>query len=312
MLPIHKHLRICLATSSLMKAIIYMELIKVKSLQMFIDYSPNPILILNMDGQIMAFNHHAQQWLNLKCGEYVENAANQLKHKNLLKQGFHALQQSSEYHQRLVIDSHCFYIDATKFHYKQQQYFFIIFRDITAEYRKEQQVYELATRDMLTGLYNRYYCEKHINTQVQQLKASQLAAFVLIDLNDFKQVNDRYGHTIGDAYLEHVGDVLSTLNYGQTIAARIGGDEFALYFHNVPYEDAVYELIERLHYLFRVNSFRKSDLSITVQFSVGFAIGNQHCNFATLYKTADKKMYENKYVKFKEDSIYMEGEKFLE
>ncbi len=51
-----------------------------KSLQMFIDYSPNPIIILNMAGQIMAFNHHAQQWLNLKYGEYLENTANQLKH----------------------------------------------------------------------------------------------------------------------------------------------------------------------------------------------------------------------------------------
>ena len=88
--------------------------------------------------------------------------------------------------------------------------FFIIFRDITVEYRKEQQVYELATRDMLTGLYNRYYCEKHINTQVQQLKASQLAAFVLIDLDNFKQVNERYGRImIGDAYLEHVGSILT-------------------------------------------------------------------------------------------------------
>ena len=295
---LHKYLRICLATSSLMKQIIYEELIKMKSLQMFIDYSPNPIIILNIDGQVMAFNHHAKQWLNLKCGEYVENAANQLKHKNLLKQRFHVLQQSNEYHQRLVIDGYCFYIDATKFHYNQQENFFIIFRDITTEYRKEQQVYELATRDMLTGLYNRYYCEKHINTQVQQLKASQLAAFVLIDLDDFKQVNDRYGHLIGDAYLEHVGAVLSTLNYGQNIAVRIGGDEFAIYFHNIECENTVCELIKRLRYLFSVNSFRKNELSITVQFSVGFAIGDQQSNFVTLYKTADKRLYENKYLTY--------------
>ena len=270
---------------------------------MFINYSPSPIIILNMDGQIVAFNHHAQQWLNLTCGEYIENATDQLKYKNLLKQGFHVLQQSNEYHQRLVMDSYCFYVDATKFHYNQQENYFVIFRDITAEYRKEQQVYALATRDMLTGLYNRYYCEKHINTQIQLLKASQLAAFVLIDLDDFKQVNDRYGHITGDAYLEHVGEVLSTLNYGQNIATRIGGDEFALYFHNIEYEDTVCELIERLRYLFRVNSFRKNDLSITVQFSVGFAIGNQQSNFVDLYKTADERLYENKYVKLKKDTV---------
>ena len=274
---------------------------------MFINYSPSPIIILNIDGQIVGFNHHAQQWLNLKCGEYIENTTNELKYKNLLKQGFHILQQSNEYHERLVMDSYCFYIDATKFHYNQQENFFIIFRDITAEYRKEQQVYALATRDMLTGLYNRYYCEKHINTQVQLLKASQLAAFVLIDLDDFKQVNDRYGHLIGDAYLEHVGAVLSTLNYGQNIATRMGGDEFALYFHNIESEDTVCELIERLRYLFSVNSFRKNELSLTVQFSVGFAIGNQQSNFVALYKAADEKLYENKSVKLKKDTVYREG-----
>lgn len=274
---------------------------------MFINYSPSPIIILNIDGQIVRFNHHAQQWLNLKCGEYIENTTNELKYKNLLKQGFHILQQSNEYHERLVMDSYCFYIDATKFHYNQQENFFIIFRDITAEYRKEQQVYALATRDMLTGLYNRYYCEKHINTQVQLLKASQLAAFVLIDLDDFKQVNDRYGHLIGDAYLEHVGAVLSTLNYGQNIATRMGGDEFALYFHNIESEDTVCELIERLRYLFSVNSFRKNELSLTVKFSVGFAIGNQQSNFVALYKAADEKLYENKSVKLKKDTVYREG-----
>ena len=266
---------------------------------MFIDYSPNPIIMLNMHGQIMAFNHHAQQWLNLKCGEYVENAANQLKYKNLLKQGLQVLQQSNEYHERLVIDSYCFHVDATKFHYNQQEKFFIIFRDITAEYRKGQQVYELATRDMLTGVYNRYYCEKHINTQVQQLKASQLAAFVLMDLDDFKQVNERYGGMIGDAYLEHVGSILSTLNYGENITARIGGDEFALYFHNIEGEHTVYELIERLRNLFSVRTFRKNELSITVHFSVGFAIGNQQSNFVVLYQTAKERLNENKYIKLK-------------
>ena len=270
---------------------------------MFINYSPSPIIILNMDGQIVAFNHHAQQWLNLKCGEYIENTTNQLEYKNLLKQGFQVLKQSNEYHERLVMDSYCFYVDATKFHYNQQENYFVIFRDITAEYRKEQQVYTLATRDMLTGLYNRYYCEKHINTQVQLLKPLQLAAFVLIDLDDFKQVNDQYGHITGDAYLEHVGTVLSMLNYGQNIATRIGGDEFVLYFHNIEGEDTVCELIERLRYLFRVNSFRKNDLSIPVQFSVGFAIGNQQSSFASLYKTADERLYENKYVKLKKDTV---------
>ena len=300
---LHKYIRICLAASSLMKQIIYAELISMRSLVMFIDYSPSPIIILNMDGQIVAFNRHAQKWLNLKCGEYIENAANQLKYKNLLKQGFRILQQSNEYHQRLVMDCYCFYVDATKFHYNQQEYFFIIFRDITAEYRKEQQVYAMATRDMLTGLYNRYYCEKHINTQVQLLKASQLAAFVLIDLDDFKQVNEQYGGMIGDAYLEHVGSILSTLNYGQNITARIGGDEFILYFHNIDYEDTVYELIERLRNLFSIYSFRKKQLSIAVQFSVGFAIGNQKSNFGALYRTADERMYENKYVKLKDNRI---------
>lgn len=98
-----------------------------------------------------------------------------------------------------------------------------IFADVTAEVTAERRVQFLASFDSLTELYNRNTVQKNLS----DLKAGKTACTAfLIDLDGFKQVNDSYGHSIGDALLVTVGDRLRAFQGLNTWVARLGGDEF--------------------------------------------------------------------------------------
>lgn len=98
-----------------------------------------------------------------------------------------------------------------------------IFADATVSILSERKVQYLATYDSLTGLLNRNAVQKQLNDlQVDKV----FAAALLIDLDGFKQVNDSYGHDIGDSLLKSAAERLNTSRPFDTFAARLGGDEF--------------------------------------------------------------------------------------
>ena len=101
-----------------------------------------------------------------------------------------------------------------------------IFADATATVEAQKQVEFLAKRDPLTGIYNR----TEIQTMMSRLKPKfQTGTVYLIDLDGFKQVNDSYGHAIGDSLLQQVANRLLETVSDTGITARLGGDEFLIY-----------------------------------------------------------------------------------
>ena len=96
----------------------------------------------------------------------------------------------------------------------------------TRELRKAyEELQMISSTDALTGLYNRRYGKELIHRLADEKKTF---AFMLMDLDHFKQVNDTYGHDIGDQVLIEVGRRLNSLEPGSVTAVRIGGDEFVL------------------------------------------------------------------------------------
>jgi diguanylate cyclase (GGDEF)-like protein len=88
---------------------------------------------------------------------------------------------------------------------------------------------ELAYHDALTGLHNRRYFEERLAEELSRADRSySRVALVMIDLDNFKQINDSAGHAAGDGVLRHIARILSSEARSMDIVCRVGGDEFAI------------------------------------------------------------------------------------
>ena len=103
----------------------------------------------------------------------------------------------------------------------------LTFQDITEKRNAQIRMAEMARTDPLTGLANRYVCLAAIDA-LQERSAEIAAAVLLIDIDRFNQVNDRFGHSMGDALIVAVAERIRSLLQPGDIAARLDGDEFAL------------------------------------------------------------------------------------
>jgi diguanylate cyclase (GGDEF)-like protein/PAS domain S-box-containing protein len=110
----------------------------------------------------------------------------------------------------------------------------IAFRDISERKMMEEKLRWQATHDHLTGLYNRRYFENYLEREIGNVKRSGImSALVYLDLDRFKYVNDTAGHEVGDQLLIDLSQMVNKCLRRFDIAARIGGDEFALILKNV-------------------------------------------------------------------------------
>jgi len=90
-----------------------------------------------------------------------------------------------------------------------------------------QEVYKMALLDPLTGLFNRRYIEQRLEDEIKRSERhGRPLSVILFDLDEFKQVNDTYGHGAGDALLKAFAERLSRATRGSDASARYGGDEF--------------------------------------------------------------------------------------
>lgn len=170
----------------------------------------------------------------------------------------------------------------------------VIIRDVTVERRQQARLQHFAYIDSLTGLCNRRQLEitgaLALNSTRQE---SWPIALLYVDLNDFKPINDTYGHHIGDRVLIHVAKCLKSCVRRGDIVARIGGDEFvALLFR--ANQDAAYNTRERLTLRLR-QTLEVETHTLQITASIGVACHPQDGdNLQELLHCADKAMYQSK------------------
>jgi diguanylate cyclase (GGDEF)-like protein len=157
------------------------------------------------------------------------------------------------------------------------------------------QVYRaMAYRDPLTGLWNRRFFEERLTEELsrsQRAGSGRRFSVMVLDLNDFKQINDHYGHPIGDAVLKQVGEFLVTHLRHHDVACRTGGDEFSVLLPDLSADDCGH-LVDRLRAaLTATNAGREIPISI----SVGTASWPEAGDSAeALAARADEAMYADK------------------
>ncbi len=164
----------------------------------------------------------------------------------------------------------------------------------TALAKSEQRYRELAMRDSLTGILNRFAFQEELNRIISNSKRTNTKfALLLLDLDHFKKVNDTYGHDIGDKLLQEVTNRVLPNIRTEDVFARIGGDEFVLIFTNIK-NDTLEKLVKKAIILFR-KSWIIENIKLNVTTSIGVAIFPDHAdNEIELMKKADIAMYKSK------------------
>lgn len=149
--------------------------------------------------------------------------------------------------------------------------------------------------DQLTNAANRFLLESRLDEALTHAQRSQAHfALVYIDLDQFKQVNDFYGHRVGDVYLQQVADRLSEKLRGMDTLARIGGDEFIALIPVVRSRSEVEEIVGRLTHCFDT-PFRIDDYTLHGSASIGFALyPDDGLTKDELKRVADAAMYAHK------------------
>jgi diguanylate cyclase (GGDEF)-like protein/PAS domain S-box-containing protein len=175
--------------------------------------------------------------------------------------------------------------------------------DITARVEAEAQVTYLAYHDQLTGLPNRALLTGELERALGRGARNHTAtALLFIDLDDFKRINDQYGHHTGDMVLRRVGDLLGQATRGTDILARLGGDEFVLLLSDLD-PDLASSITLRVADQIAVGlqqPIHMADISaivdsVTVSASVGISIAEDGRTTPTeLMQRADAAMYDVK------------------
>ncbi len=173
--------------------------------------------------------------------------------------------------------------------------FTCVMRDVTEQRKAEQEIQKLALYDQLTRLSNRYEFEARLKTAITLADRQDASvALLLLDLDNFKHVNDNYGHPVGDELLQYTAQVLLESVRESDTVARIGGDEFAIILINVEDPLRIRQVAERI-----VNKLSQPVLLdgslVHTGTSVGISIYPRDATDSKeLVRLGDKALYEAK------------------
>lgn len=170
-----------------------------------------------------------------------------------------------------------------------------MYEDITHERKTAQQLLYLAEHDPVTGLYNRHRFQKQLTFMINAYQRnSNKFALLYFDLDEFKFINDTFGHGVGDSVLLRTANEISVLVRGIEMFARVGGDEFAL-IAALGQSDDVSALPVRIISKIASIPFRFRNTNLRLTASVGVAIYPEHGNTVEdLIAHADTAMYQAK------------------
>jgi len=273
-----------------------------------IDTAPIIILTQNFHGEILSVNQEGLQNMGLKERDIIRRKFSDLIPKNEVTH-LQKLQQLTQQDQvqevtfsgqlKLHNGEDCLHVDwiHTVIHTDKSRESIIMSLgvDVTERHIADEQLVWMATHDQLTGLSNRRDFQQQLEAMlaVAERYQEQVTLFYL-DLDQFKVINDSYGHQTGDELLQLVTQVLQREVRETDLLSRIGGDEFALV---IPSSNAlgVEKLANKLLQALKIIDYSIHEHKHSVSFSIGIATYPEHGNtYQELLANADLAMYQAK------------------
>lgn len=168
----------------------------------------------------------------------------------------------------------------------------------TVELENLSELHKLSTLDPLTKLLNRRTIEFLISTKLSQ---KDYGYFFIIDLDNFKTINDNQGHLTGDLVLKELATILKKNLSENSLVGRVGGDEFIVYSTDLSVDEALhYSKTIQTQINNRFNSFSDDDVSI----SIGISKGREEDTYSSIFARADLALYDVKMSGKRSHSLY--------
>jgi len=156
---------------------------------------------------------------------------------------------------------------------------------------------DLVDKDSLTGLYNQRYLEDAVEKRVaRERRKGRSWGILMIDIDLFKSVNDKFGHPVGDAVLKNVAKMLQCISRGSDIVIRYGGEEFCIVVFDIDSIGELADLAERQRKAVAVTATRHNgrDIFVTVSTGACFVPSDSAMELRQVIKYADSALYEAK------------------
>lgn len=195
----------------------------------------NPLFLINKEGEIISVNKEGKKLVNQY--DFNENKNNISKNidwvtiniKDIIK-NINAEGRTEECEGTIKDpEGKELYVSVSGFAstYKGEEVIFIALNDFTVQKKAEEQIREIATKDGLTGLYNRRYLDMIVEEEIERAERYDIPLSIFIlDLDHFKKINDDWGHPVGDTVLKQTAEIILNNIRLSDIPLRIGGEEF--------------------------------------------------------------------------------------
>ncbi len=166
--------------------------------------------------------------------------------------------------------------------------------NIDSEKLAHQALEDKSNRDSLTQLLNKNAGKQQIEYYLSHTSSDPKCALLILDLDNFKEVNDHYGHLFGDALLTQVSRILTSLFHSEDIVVRVGGDEFMVLVQGINDRHLLSSQCRRLQDML-VYAFQSAITDFKLGCSIGIALCPEHgCDYLNLFAKADIALYQAK------------------
>jgi diguanylate cyclase (GGDEF)-like protein/PAS domain S-box-containing protein len=275
-------------------------------LQAVINAVPTPIFFKDHEGRYLGCNLAFEDFVGLKKNDLIGKGVFELFSDDLAKVYYEADAALYNSQGKQIYEAQVTYADGSIhdvmfhkacFHAQSENIYGIVgaILDITDRKKAEAELEKRALTDSLTGLQNRYSLLiglEHALKRAERMKTH--IAFLMLDLDDFKHINDTYGHFAGDSVLTNIALRLRGCVRESDMVARLGGDEFVIVIEDFQDEEVILQICDKIIRSCQVSMFVDGhDLKIGITIGVAYSIDGN--NSATdLMKMADIALYRAK------------------